>query len=130
MANIFADGTTTKQRFNVSNALWVLALNVKRLNKYRLVGAIVLVLSALILSWLFSSQSSPLHKYFLYHVALPNLWAAINAVPYVFAIVTAPIFMSVGLPEATSGYIGLFLQWFFIGWLLAGLIFKPIAARK
>ena len=101
----------------------------KHLNKCRLVGGILLVLGALILSWLLSSESSPLYKYFLYHVALPNAWAAINAIPYIFAILSSSMFKSIGLPEI-GGYIGLFVQWFFIGWLLSAPICKRVKARN
>ena len=105
-------------------------INMRHPRKCRFVGGIIFVLCALVLSWLFNTQSSPLYKYFLYHVTLPNFWAAINAIPYIFAILTASIFMSIGLPESTAGYIGLFLQWFLIGWFVSGLICNRIAAAR
>src|SRR5262245_55374903 len=97
----------------------------RRPNKCRLIGGLVFVLAALILTWLFSSESSPLYKYFLYHVALPNAWAAVNVIPYACAILTSSMFKRIGLPEI-GGYIGLFVQWFIIGWLVSALICRRL----
>ena len=101
-----------------------------RLNKCPLYGGFILAVISLVLEWVIKTASSPLHRYFLYHVDIPNSWAALNFLCNVFAILTSSIFTSIGLSDSTGYYIALFAQWFLIGCLLLALICKGVAARN
>jgi hypothetical protein len=62
--------------------------------------------------WLLMEESSPFHRYFLFHVGVPNLWRLIHTVPYFFGIM-----LSGNAHQASAfGYFaGGIIQWFFIG---------------
>ena len=72
-------------------------------------------LAALGVNWLANSESSPLYHYFLYHVLLPNLWAAINAISVIIALVLDALYV----PDRLSSQLGIFVQWFLLGLLLS-----------
>ena len=36
--------------------------------------------------WLVTSDTSPFHHYFLYHVTLPNVWSRLNLPSFIVAI--------------------------------------------
>ena len=87
--------------------------------KFRLIFSGILALGALIVNWLVLGDSSPFHKYFLWHVELPNLWAAMNIFPAIAAAIVA------GNPHSGSEIIyGLMLviQWFIVGFLLSSAL--------
>jgi hypothetical protein len=74
----------------------------------------------LLVGWLIFAEASPLKDYFLFHVALPNLWRALHIVPALAAALVA------GNPHGGSepvAFAGFFLQWFVVGFLLS----KPVA---
>jgi hypothetical protein len=86
--------------------------------KFRLIFSGFFALGALLVNWLVLGDSSPLHEYFLWHGALPNLWAPLNIVPVIGAAVVA------GNPHSGSEVIYkilLVIQWFIIGFLLSAL---------
>jgi hypothetical protein len=78
-------------------------------------------IGAVIVNWLAEGETSPLYHYFLWHVAIPNIWGRLNIIP---AIVSALI---AGNPHSGSEVVysfGVFIQWFLIVYLLCGLIPK------
>ena len=72
---------------------------------------------ALLLNWLMNSEQSPLYRYFLFHAAPPNLWAFLNSIPYAVGLITGVLFSALYLPDSLGYYLGLFGQWFAVGWL-------------
>jgi hypothetical protein len=95
--------------------------------KFQLIFTTIVVLVALLLSWLIMGDSSPFHDYFLWHVGLPNLWAMTMFVPYLIGA------MIEGNPHSPSELIiglALIIQWFVLGWLLSIPISKLWLRRK
>jgi hypothetical protein len=84
--------------------------------KFRLVFSSLIMLLALLVTWLIMGDSSPLHEYFLWHGDLPNTWAITTLIPYIIgALIT-------GNPHSPSIAIVIFaliIQWFLIGSLLS-----------
>jgi hypothetical protein len=78
-------------------------------------------IGAVIGNWLFEGETSPLHHYFLWHVAIPNMWGRLNIIPVIVSALIA------GNPHGGSELVyafGVFVQWFLIFYLLCGLIPK------
>jgi hypothetical protein len=84
--------------------------------KFQLVFSSLVVLCALLVTWLIMGDSSPFHDYFLWHVDLPNTWAMTTLIPFIFSA------MITGNPHSPSIAIVIFaliIQWFLIGFLLS-----------
>jgi hypothetical protein len=76
---------------------------------------------AVILNWVLLGEASPLHDYFIWHGAIPNLWGMLNIIP---AIVSALIARNSHSGSELLYAFGVFLQWFLIVFLLCTLILK------
>ena len=72
---------------------------------------------ACFVNWLMEGESSPLYRYFLYHVGLPNVWGRLNFVPYVIILVSQPL----AFADAIY-YLSIFVQWGVAGILISLLI--------
>jgi len=84
--------------------------------KFQLVFSLLVVLSALFLTWLILGDSSPLHNYFVWHVTLPNIWTMTVVVPFIFSAVLS------GNPHSQPMVIAMIasvVQWSIIGFLLS-----------
>ena len=84
--------------------------------KFQLVFITIVILTAILLTWLILGDSSPLHPYFLRHGAIPDLWSMTMIVPYIVGA------MIEGNPHSPSELIvglALIIQWSVIGWLLS-----------
>ena len=66
-----------------------------------LVGA-----AACIVTWILTSESSPLYNYFLFNVWLKNKWLALNLIVLLVSI-------ALDVPEGFD-YLLIFFQWFLI----------------
>ena len=93
-------------------------LVIKRCELY---SGLCFVAVAMTLDWLIRSERSPLSGYFLFHAGLPNLWAFLNSIPYVVGLITGVLFSELFLPDSSGYYLGLFGQWFAVGWLCSKL---------
>ena len=85
---------------------------------FRLIFSGITAFGALIINWLVLGESSPLHDYFLWHGALPNLWLMLHIAPIIGTAIVA------GDPHSGSEIVYailLFIQWFIVGFLLSGL---------
>ena len=74
----------------------------------------MVVLSALLVTWLIMGESSPLYNYFVWHVGLPNTWAMTTVIPFIFSAVVT------NNPHSPSMVIFIFaliIQWFLVGFL-------------
>jgi hypothetical protein len=84
--------------------------------KFQLVFTTIVMLTALLLTWLILADSSPFHNYFLWHSGIPNLWSMTMIVPYIVGA------MIEGNPHSPSELIvglALIIQWAVVGWLLS-----------
>ena len=84
--------------------------------KFRLVFSILVVLSALLVTWLIMADSSPFHNYFLWHGDLPNIWAITTLIPF---ILSAMIAGNPHSPPTAITIFALIIQWFLIGFFLS-----------
>lgn len=94
--------------------------------KFQLVFSSLVVLCALLVTWLIMGDSSPLHDYFLWHGDLPNTWAMTTLIPYIFSAMIA------GNPHSPATAIFIFaliIQWFLIGFLLSLPVSKVFIRR-
>ena len=70
-------------------------------------------------NWLLVGETSPLYRYFLFHVQLPNIWGRLNSLPYVAVMVVGRR----GLAD-TLYYVFLFIQWAVLSMLIS--LFVPL----
>ena len=84
--------------------------------KFQVVFIVIFVGLMLLLTWLILGEASPFHDYFLYHVHIPNLWAATLLVPIILGAIVS------GNPHSASEVvITLFaiIQWAIVGWIIS-----------
>lgn len=89
-----------------------------KLKRCILIG-VVCAAAAIVISWLLTSESSPLYEYFIHHTTVKNLWNLLNVVPYIVSGIVA------GNPHAPSESIFwtlLIIQWFTLGFLVAYIV--------
>jgi hypothetical protein len=84
--------------------------------KFRLVFSTLVVLAALLISWLILGDSSPFHNYFLWHSELPNVWAVTTLLPFLFS---AMLSGNPHSPPMSIFAFALIVQWFVIGYFLS-----------
>jgi len=97
----------------------------RRTNQRWTVCGIVAV-SAVLLTWVFMGESSPLADYFLFHVGVPNIWRLLNVLPFI-----AAAFISgnhAGGPAALFTLLQ-FVQWFLVAYGLSTL-FSRVRTRR
>lgn len=86
--------------------------------KERLIFSTIFAIGAVLFTWILVAESSPLADYFRSHDGLPDIWLALNWVPYIVgAVITG---MHGGGPEILFGILQ-FIQWFIVGFVLWGL---------
>jgi hypothetical protein len=76
--------------------------------------------SSCIVAWIVTSERSPLADYFLYHTAIPNIWAALHTVPYMIGLVIRPEL----LPEELVLYGLVSLQWMLVGYGISRVVYR------
>lgn len=84
--------------------------------KFQLRFSSLVVLWALLVTWLIMAESSPLHEYFLWHVHLPNTWAMTTLAPF---ILSAVISGNAHSPPIAIAIFAFIIQWFLIGFLMS-----------
>jgi hypothetical protein len=62
---------------------------VSRKLKFQFLFSGVVVLVALLVTWIIMSDSSPLYDYFLWHGGLPNTWGMTTLIPYIVSAMLA-----------------------------------------
>ena len=77
--------------------------------------------AAWLANWLLVGETSPLYRYFLLHVELPNLWGRLNFVPYMAVMVVGPSFAD------AVYYVFLFIQWAMFSMLIS--LFVPLRKK-
>jgi hypothetical protein len=92
----------------------------------RVAFTVVFVALVLIGDWLIHAERSPLHGYFLWHVAIPNAWIRMNLLPYFLGIAFSGNIHQGSL----AGYtLGLAIQWGVIGLLSSLLLVRGRRAK-
>lgn len=76
--------------------------------------------SSCMVAWIVTSERSPLADYFLYHTAIPNIWAALHTVPYMIGLVIRPEL----LPEELVLYGLVSLQWMLVGYGISRVVYR------
>ena len=87
--------------------------------RLRLVTACVAGMGAL--SWLIVGESSPFHEFFLYHVAVPNVWRLVHFPALILSIIASGNIHQGGEVVFVIGFI---VQWAIVGLVLSLLIEK------
>ncbi len=62
------------------------------------------------------AESSPLHKYFLWHVSIPNLFRTLHTVPLIAALLASG---NVHQPNPVAYFAAATVQWFIVGFALS-----------
>jgi hypothetical protein len=84
--------------------------------KFQLVFCCLVVVAALVITWLMLGDSSPFHDYFLWHSALPDAWQVTTIIPFLLSAVIS------GNPHSPPMVIFIFLliiQWTILGYFLS-----------
>lgn len=85
----------------------------RKFKLHLLFGAVV-VLLFLLCGWLVTAESSPLSDYFLYNIALPNLWRRLNLAPAFVGLILSG---NVHQPSPVGYFAGAIVQWFIVGFV-------------
>src|SRR5678816_3978276 len=80
--------------------------------KFRLVFSSLVVVGALLITWLTIGESSPLHEYFLTHSAFQDLWQVTVFAPYLASVMLSGNAHS---PPMAIFILALIIQWFVLG---------------
>lgn len=89
-----------------------------KLKRCILVG-IVCAAAAIVISWLLTSEGSPLYEYLLQHTAAKNLWNLLNVIPYIVSGVVAD---NPHTPSESIFWTLLIFQWFILGFFTAYIV--------
>ena len=84
--------------------------------KFRVVFSSLVVVGALLITWLTLGDPSPLHNYFLSHSAVPDLWQVTVFVPYLVSVILSGNAHS---PPMAIFILALIIQWFVLGYFLS-----------
>ena len=84
--------------------------------KFRVVFSSLVVVGALLLTWLTLGDSSPLHEYFLWHSAVPDVWGVTVFPPY---LVSAMLSGNAHSPPMAIFILALIIQWLVLGYFLS-----------
>jgi hypothetical protein len=87
-----------------------------------LLAAAVFTLGAFFFGWIISDEG-PFQDFFLDHTALPNFWSALNTLPVILGVLLG---RNVHQPSDFGVYLGFFIQWFVVGYLLSVLVFAYV----
>jgi lysylphosphatidylglycerol synthetase-like protein (DUF2156 family) len=95
--------------------------------KFRVVFSSLVVVGALLITWLTVGDSSPLHEYFLSHSAFQDLWQMTVFAPYLASVMLSGNAHS---PPMAIFILALILQWFVLGFFLSIPMTKLWLSRK
>jgi len=84
--------------------------------KFRVVFSSLVVVGALLITWLTLGDTSPLHNYFLSHSAVLDLWQVTVFVPYLVSVILSGNAHS---PPMAIFILALIIQWFVLGYFLS-----------
>ena len=90
--------------------------------KFQVGFSFVVAVAALFLTWLILGDGSPIANYLVRHRDLANTWRMTTFLPFLFSAV---ISRNPHSPPMAIFIVGLFLQWWIIGYLLS----IPVAKR-
>jgi hypothetical protein len=76
------------------------------------------VLGAFGLGYLIS-EDGPFSEFFLYHVAIPNIFSALNILPLILGVMFSK---NVHQPSDIATYVGFAIQWFIVGLIVSEFV--------
>jgi hypothetical protein len=76
-----------------------------------------------VLLWLDNQRGGSVSGFLPLPPALPNFWSALNTLPLILGVLLG---RNVHQPSDFGVYVGFFLQWFIVGYLLSVLVFAYI----
>ena len=65
------------------------------------------------------SDEGPFSEFFLYHVAIPNMWGALNILPFILGTMFS---RNVHRPSDIAMYVGFAIQWFIVGLIVSEFV--------
>ena len=65
------------------------------------------------------SDEGPFSEFFLYHVAIPNMWGALNILPLILGTMFS---RNVHRPSDIAMYVGFAIQWFIVGLIVSEFV--------
>ena len=94
----------------------------KSTTRFRLTFSAATVVAACVSGWLLTSDDSPFADYFLFHVFLPNVWRALNVMPFILGMLVSGNLHA----ETTAGVVvmvaAFVAQWAAVGFVLSKLV--------
>ena len=84
--------------------------------KFRVVFSSLVVVGALLITWLALGDSSPFHEYSLWHSAVPDIWQMTVFAPYLVSVMLSGNAHS---PPIAIFILALIIQWFVLGYFLS-----------
>ena len=84
--------------------------------KFRVVFSSLVVVGALLITWLILGDRSPFHEYFLWHSDVPNIWGVTVFPPY---LLSAMLSGNAHSPPMAIFILALIIQWFVLGFFLS-----------
>ena len=84
--------------------------------KFRVVFSSLVVVGALLITWLTIGDSSPFHEYFLSHSTLPDISQVTVFAPYLASVMLSGNAHS---PPMAIFILALIIQWFVLGYFLS-----------
>lgn len=86
----------------------------------RITLSAIVGLCGCVITWVVTSENSPLADYFLYHPTIRNIWMPLNALTYVIEMLIRPEI----LPEAFVAYGSIALQWMLVGYGISRVVYR------
>lgn len=65
------------------------------------------------------NDEGPFSEFFLYHVAIPNMWGALNILPFILGTIFSK---NVHRPSDIAMYVGFAIQWFMVGLIVSEFV--------
>jgi hypothetical protein len=84
--------------------------------KFQCMFSSLVVLLALLVTWLIAGESSPFNDYFIWHADLKNVWSITTAIPF---ILSGIISNNPHSPSIVIFMLALIIQWALVGFLLS-----------
>jgi hypothetical protein len=84
--------------------------------KFQAVFSLLVMIGALVITWLILGDSSPFHNYFLWHSDMADIWQVTTVVPFLLSVMISGNPHS---PPMAIFFLALIIQWSVFGYLLS-----------
>lgn len=93
----------------------------RRTTRFSLAFSAASVAAAFAVGWLLSSDASPFDEYFLHNVYLPNVWRALNVMPFILGMLAGGNLHATNTTGVVVMAAAFVLQWAAVGFALSKL---------